>query len=777
MANELYTVMVNSGGVLEYPSKHEFLENNNLVTKDEVSTGLVAHPKNTGYADYPNKVGSKGWYVTTVGIIIGSETPRAVITLSNIKPETLGKITDDYVLQNSNNPVYKPSDNNYTTVNDIIKTKYGFEIGDRLTIICQECNFIGYTGSGQFQAILKVVGYNDMYTAPIVELDTSLPYCDTVFNRGTSGEPTLEKIFYAWLNVKPNDSFGDSEDAIATRALIPDINTVRVYGKPELGVVDLLTSAVVDGINNEASGQGSQSFGRKNTVTATSSAAFGRNHLVAGYASTAFGQNNKVYGEKNLVTGMGNTTYGLYSTAIGKDNTVGDKDSGDKESNTAIGTQNTINGICAVGIGFGHNVSGSHSVSLGETNTITGNRSFAAGRENTINTIPGSNSADNHIALGFNNTISGKDVAQSVAIGSDNVASHIKVYEFGTGLQSSDRDQVILGKYNATLPADTEFAIGVGTTNARKTLVRANTTKLFVNDSPVVTEAGCNSLQIGNGNTTNKNYTLTVGNTNTNNSENGFVAGKQNINNNETHYPATNLLGEFLKQSPLRSSTVVGTYNDNSVSYLFSVGAGTADNNRKNCFGVNGSELYANVDTAKINVSGKATVNGSEIITSSNLSSHGYIERIAYNPAYPDDLFSADNIITIAPNHNPSDPYNTVINIGDWKDSLNGSAGGSREVNINAYTEYEGISSINIRAFGSYTNATIKLIADIDETSPAEYNESNANKIILDAKTGVKFDTNKFQVPIFNEDGTRTEDYATIKVVRNSSGQLQLVLS
>lgn len=34
-----------------------------------------------------------------------------------------------------------------------------------------------------------------------------------------------------------------------------------------------------------------------------------------------------------------------------------------------------------------------------------------------------------------------------------------------------------------------------------------------------------------------------------------------------------------------------------------------------------------------------------------------------------------------------------------------------------------------------------------------------------------------FQVPIFNEAGERTADYATIKVVRDSSGQLQLMLS
>jgi hypothetical protein len=623
MIDDLYSVMVNSDGGLEFPLKQSFLENNNLVTKDEVSelvgnSGLVAHPKDTGYADYPNNVGSKGWYVSDVGIVIGSDTPRAVIRLTNTIPETLGKLTDNIALQNYNNTAIDPSDDNYTTINDIIKTHWGFEIGDRLTIICQECDFVSYKGSAQFQAILKVVGYNDHYVLPIVELDTSEPYCDTVFNRGDAGAPTLEKIFYAWLTKdeetgtdRLNEIFGDSEDAIATRTLIPDENTVRVYGKPELGAVDLITSAVVEGIGNEASGQGSVSFGRRNKATGTGSAALGRNHLVAGYASTALGQNNKVYGEKNLASGMGNTTYGLYSTAIGKNNTVGEKDSGDKETNAAIGTQNTINGICAVGIGYGHNVSGRHSVALGESNKITSDKSFAAGAMNNL-----LSTGSIHVALGYKNNISG-NCAQSVAIGSDNLVSHTKVFEFGQGLKSSDRDQTILGRFNANLPIDTEFAIGIGTDDTnRKTLVRANATKLFVNESPVVTEAGCNRFQIGNGNSTANNYTLTVGNTNKNNSENGFVAGKQNVNgdaDNPSRIPATNLLGEFLKQSPLRGSTVVGTYNDPTTGYLFSVGAGTAEDKRKNCFGVKSTELFVDVTTANINVKNNVKISSNSI--------------------------------------------------------------------------------------------------------------------------------------------------------------------
>ena len=625
MIDDLYSVMVNSDGGLEFPLKQSFLENNNLVTKDEVSElvgngGLVAHPKDTGYAGYPNNVGSKGWYVSDVGLVIGSDTPRAVIGLTDTIPETLGKLTDNTALQNDNNTAIDPSDDSYASVNDTIKTNWGFEIGDRLTIICQECDFGSYTGSGQFQAILKVVGYNDQCGLPIVELDTSEPYCDTTFNRGTAGEPTLEKIFYAWLNNQPNESLTDEE----TKALTPDINTVRVYGKPELGVVDVLTSAVVEGIGNEASGQGSQAFGRRNKVTGTGSVAFGRNHLVAGYASTSLGQNNKVYGEKNLASGIGNTTYGLYSTAIGKNNTVGEKDSGDKETNVAIGTQNTINGSCAAGIGYGHNVSGRHSVALAESNKITSDKSFAAGAMNNL-----LSTGKFHVALGYKNNISG-NCAQSVAIGSDNSVSHTNVYEFGTNLKSSDRDQTILGRFNADLPIDTEFAIGVGTDDTnRKTLVRANATKLFVNDSPVVTEAGCNRCQIGISNSTADNYaltvgirnstennfTLTVGNTNTNNSENGFVAGKFNTNGeiDGTHYASTNLLGEYLKQSPRGSSTVVGTYNDPTKPYLFSVGAGTDENNRKNCFAVRSTELFADVTTANINVKNNVKIASNNI--------------------------------------------------------------------------------------------------------------------------------------------------------------------
>ena len=113
-----------------------------------------------------------------------------------------------------------------------------------------------------------------------------------------------------------------------------------------------------------------------------------------------------------------------------------------------------------------------------------------------------------------------------------NEIEHVKAFALGVGLKSTRRDQVIVGHYNGIAETNADFIIGVGTEKARKTLAYATSSNFFVNGSPVVTEAGCNKLSVGDKNTNEKNYTLTVGNNNVNSSENGVVFGKQNSNKN-----------------------------------------------------------------------------------------------------------------------------------------------------------------------------------------------------------------------------------------------------
>lgn len=772
MTNELYSVMVNSGGGLEFPLKQSFLENNNLVTKDEVSelvgdSGLVAYPKEVtgGETVYPNKVGSKGWYVNAVSISYNAfKGNAAVLQLSDTPAQTLSKISNSEIIEDGGSGLFtliEDGQSLFTDGDGSIWGLYGdIKSGDRLTFIVQSAALSDtYESDCQLQAILKVIGYDNVSYGLVVELDTSAPYCDTVFKRqGTV--PTLERIFNAWIKGYDNDAYNSD----AVKATKPDGNTVRVYGKPELGVVDVLNSAYVMGINSEASGETAFAQGRSNKVTSTGSAAFGRNNTVPGYCSVAFGQENEVYGEKNFVSGMRNKTYGLYNAAFGVNNTVGDRADGSKQSNFVVGSEHKVSGYSSLVAGNNHTVSGAHNLIAGMNNNSTANRSFILGVNNIISSTGNFNL---NTIIGVDNTAS-DNAAESLLIGTKNTTKYQKSYAIGTGLNVYNRDQMVVGYYNAGLSENVKFAVGTGSAdNARKTGFYVTTTNAFVNDSPIVTEAGCNKLAVGNQNSNTKNYTFTVGNNITNNSENGFVAGKFNKNTTitqrdgedvEIHYPSTNLLGEYLKQSPVRSSTVVGTYNDNSKPYLFSVGGGTSESNRKTIFGVK--------NDGNIDFDGDITL--SDPNYGENYNPYKYIGNTTWagKIEFFDSGASGDVGCAVSMANNDQ---NAVIGV-----ATNYGLDGNSHVKI--------VAKDGLRIFDNWGSATSPGIGSGDFRADLTYSQTDNTFTIKTYNPYfegdyIKIDTGNLQVPIFNEDGSRTDDFATIKVVRNSSGQLQLMLS
>lgn len=572
MAKELYTVLVNDEGILENPVASKFLKSNNLVTKDEVSnlvedTGVVAFPKDTGYAAYPNKVGSKGWYVNRVTIcestdpINGIKEPNMYAWLE-LSDKPTAKLSGKKITNGSNPGTLSiDSDDSSYLTDDYGPGVSGLSVGDHLTIVSQACNLNGLTGNGaQLQGLLRVVGPGHDTTAAacvVVELDTDFEgYTDTVFKRN-EGTLSFANIFYAWFAGQDNEVVTKEK----TKATKPEENTVRVYGKPEIGAVEIITSSMVAGVNCEASGQGAISLGRQNQVTATAALAAGRNNVVPGYASAALGHGNQVYGEKDFAFGAENKVYGLYNTAIGNANTVGNKDNGAFSYNLAVGYTNTIgSAIGALTVGQKNNIDANYSVAFGDLNIVGSTYSFALGSNNDVGN-------DSQTSLNF-------------VIGNGNEIVGSNNFIFGSDINITTNNVFIKGNNNKIDSASASNASIFGHGNT----ISGNAEAAFVTGVDNISYSKY-SIVLGNQNTVSVSGTCcnTIG---YNNKISGSAIESTAIgSSNELKHIKAFALGVGLKSNN-RDQVIVGNYNDSSKAYTFSVGTGTSDSDRKTSFGV-----------------------------------------------------------------------------------------------------------------------------------------------------------------------------------------------
>ena len=217
------------------------------------------------------------------------------------------------------------------------------------------------------------------------------------------------------------------------------------------------TTAVNDGANSIAVGEGS-------AATGTNTAAFGYQTTSAGISSFA--------------SGYQNTARGNYSTVSGKGNTVGSglvTTSG--HASTVFGEANQVNHILTFVNGYGNVLTdadgqaGTNFVS-GTSNTITGNSSW-----NFIAGINNKTSSSNTFTTGTGNTITGNGgvvVGQNlnsinnseIAFGKNNLSFTNSYLTVGNGFNTSNRSNLIaaiVDQTNATTVKDAWVAIGSNT--------------------------------------------------------------------------------------------------------------------------------------------------------------------------------------------------------------------------------------------------------------------------------------------------------------------------
>ena len=237
----------------------------------------------------------------------------------------------------------------------------------------------------------------------------------------------------------------------------------------------------------------------------------GVNSIVVGYqnttdnedGTTALGANNQAYGNSGLAVGNENYANGGAATAIGAGNEAR------AAATVALGNKNNANATSAVAVGNYNNQNytkgtnqttpkqaGNYSTAVGSYNAALGDNSVSVGSMNTSHvadtiTIGQSNNAKTMggISIGKNNLTDStnggtnfgrtRDENSQIAIGRDNVATHLDTIAIGRETKASGSGATVIG---ARAEASGNNAIAIGQSGK---------------DSPKVIAKGVNSIAIG----------------------------------------------------------------------------------------------------------------------------------------------------------------------------------------------------------------------------------------------------------------------------------------
>ncbi|MBS5336723.1 MAG: YadA-like family protein [Veillonella sp.] len=237
----------------------------------------------------------------------------------------------------------------------------------------------------------------------------------------------------------------------------------------------------------------------------------GVNSIVVGYqnttdneeGTTALGANNQAYGNSGLAVGNENYANGGAATAIGAGNEAR------AAATVALGNKNNANATSAVAVGNYNNQNytigthqttpkqaGNYSTAVGSYNAALGDNSVSVGTMNTSRvadtvTIGQNNDAKTMggIAIGKNNMVDStnggtnfgatRDENSQIAIGRDNVATHLDTIAIGRETKATGSGATVIG---ARAEASGNNSIAIGQSGK---------------DSPKVIASGVNSIAIG----------------------------------------------------------------------------------------------------------------------------------------------------------------------------------------------------------------------------------------------------------------------------------------
>ncbi|MEZ7541294.1 ESPR-type extended signal peptide-containing protein [Veillonella rogosae] len=237
----------------------------------------------------------------------------------------------------------------------------------------------------------------------------------------------------------------------------------------------------------------------------------GVNSIVVGYqnttddneGTTALGANNQAYGNSGLAVGNENYANGGAATAIGAGNearaaatvALGNKNNANATSAVAVGNYNNQNytkgsnqttpkqaGNYSTAVGSYNAALGDNSVSVGSMNTSHVADTVTIGQNNNAKTMGGISIGKNNLTDSTNNGANfgaTRDENSQIAIGRDNVATHLDTIAIGRETKATGSGATVVG---ARAEASGNNSIAIGQSGK---------------DSPKVIASGVNSIAIG----------------------------------------------------------------------------------------------------------------------------------------------------------------------------------------------------------------------------------------------------------------------------------------
>ena len=255
--------------------------------------------------------------------------------------------------------------------------------------------------------------------------------------------------------------------------------------------------------DNVAGHDGKVAIGAKNTSTNNATTAVGNENVATGGAATAVGAGNTASGNASLAVGNVSNANAKSAVAVGSYNNVNytkgtwqttPKQAG--EYSTVIGNYSSATGTSASAMGVYTNAAGAGSFAAGYSNNANGQNSVAIGSENTSHvadtiTLGQHNNAKTMggISIGKNNLTDStngganfgatRDENSQIAIGRDNVATHLDTIAIGRETKATGSGATVIG---ARAEASGNNSIAIGQSGK---------------DSPKVIASGVNSIAIG----------------------------------------------------------------------------------------------------------------------------------------------------------------------------------------------------------------------------------------------------------------------------------------
>ena len=237
----------------------------------------------------------------------------------------------------------------------------------------------------------------------------------------------------------------------------------------------------------------------------------GVNSIVVGYqnttddneGTTALGANNQAYGNSGLAVGNENYANGGAATAIGAGNearaaatvALGNKNNANATSAVAVGNYNNQNytknststtpkqaGNYSTAVGSYNAALGDNSVSIGSMNTSHVADTVTIGQNNEAKTMGGISIGKNNLTDSTNggtNFGRTRDENSQIAIGRDNIATHLDTIAIGRETKSTGSGATVIGA-RAEASGNNSIAIGQSGEN-----------------SPKVIASGVNAIAIG----------------------------------------------------------------------------------------------------------------------------------------------------------------------------------------------------------------------------------------------------------------------------------------